>query len=158
MFIIDGNNLMWSVRQCPDAVGPNKDFQLCRLIGRYLGLIRENGEIIFDGTGPPDKRGFDGIENLEVFFAGAETDTDTVIEEKIQASTAPKRLIIVSSDRRLRKAAHAKKATSIKSEAFWGDIQKQLSRKPGPKEPREKRDGLTEGETEQWLEMFGIEQ
>jgi predicted RNA-binding protein with PIN domain len=149
---------MWAIRQCPDEKGPNSDCQLCRLIGRYLGLIGESGEIVFDGTGPPDKRGFDQIENIEVFFAGAGTDTDTIIEEKIQASTAPKRLVIVSSDRRLRKAAHTKKATAVKSEAFWEDMRKQLSRKPGPKEPREKRNGLTEGETEQWLEIFGFDQ
>lgn len=157
-FLVDGNNLMWAIRQCPDETGPNSDYQLCRLIGRYLGLIGESGEIVFDGTGPPEKRDFDQIENIEVFFAGAGTDTDTIIEEKIQASTAPKRLVIVSSDRRLRKAAHTKKATAVKSEAFWDDMRKQLSRKPGPKEPREKRNGLTEGETEQWLEIFGFDQ
>ncbi|NIQ70825.1 MAG: hypothetical protein GTN94_30295, partial [Candidatus Aminicenantes bacterium] len=130
----------------------------CRIIGSYLKLTGQKGEIIFDGTGPPDKSGFDGISNLEVFFAGLGTDTDTIIEDKIIANTAPRRLKIVSSDRRLRKAARARKATSVKSEVFWNDIQKQLSRKKTAKEPTAKRRGLSESETSQWLEIFGLEQ
>jgi hypothetical protein len=63
-----------------------------------------------------------------------------------------------SSDRRLRKAARARKAISVKSEVFWNNIQKQLSRKKTIKEPAAKRQGLTDGETKQWLEFFGLEQ
>ncbi|MHC4643679.1 MAG: hypothetical protein ACYS32_18715, partial [Planctomycetota bacterium] len=83
---------------------------------------------------------------------------DTVIEDKISLNTAPRRLRIVSSDRRLRKAARARKATSIKSEVFWNNMQKQLSRRKVAKEPTAKRRGLSESETRQWLDIFGIEQ
>ena len=134
------------------------DVQLCHIIGSYLNLTGQRGEIIFDGIGPPDKSGFDGISNLEVFFAGAGSDTDTVIEDKIIANSAPRRLRVVSSDRRLRKAARARKATSITSEAFWHNIQKQLSRKKTVKEPSAKRQGLSDSETRQWLDIFGLEQ
>jgi predicted RNA-binding protein with PIN domain len=132
--------------------------QLCWVLSRYFRLIRENGQIVFDGTGPPDKSGFDNISDVEVLFAGQNCDTDTVIEEKIKASTAPKRLVVVSSDRRLRKAAHAKKAKAVKSDVFWVDVQKQLMRKRGAKEPPGKRLGITESETERWLKFFGLEQ
>ena len=158
MFFIDGNNLLHSVQKDDPDSGPISDVQLCRIIGSYLKLTGQSGEIIFDGTGPPDKSGFDGIGNLEVFFAGSGTDADTVIEDKITANSAPKRLTIVSSDRRLRKAARARKATSIKSEVFWNNMQKQLSRKQMAKEPAAKRRGLSESETRQWLEIFGLEQ
>jgi predicted RNA-binding protein with PIN domain len=157
MIIIDGHNLLHLVHK-DESCDPPSDVGLCRIISMYLKQTGQTGEIIFDGTGPPDKNGFDNISNLEIFFAGLGTDTDTVIEDKISASTAPKRLTIVSSDRRLRKAARARKATSIKSEVFWNNIQKQLSRKRPPKEPPEKRKGLTEGETRQWLDIFGLEQ
>ncbi len=157
MFIIDGHNLLHSVDK-DDGSESISDVQLCRIIGSYLKLTGQNGKIIFDGTGPPDKSGFDSIGNLEVFFAGSGTDADTVIEDKIIANSAPKRLKIVSSDRRLRKAARARKATSIKSEVFWNNMQKQLSRKKMAKEPAAKRRGLSESETTQWLEIFGLEQ
>jgi predicted RNA-binding protein with PIN domain len=158
MFIIDGHNLLHTIYKVEGDSGAISDVGLCRILSRYFSLIGETGEIIFDGTGPPDKSGFDNISNLEVFFAGPGTDTDTVIEDKISASTAPKGLTIVSSDRRLRSAARKRKATSIKSDVFWNDVQKQLSRKRPIKEPTEKRQGLNEGETEQWLEFFGFEQ
>jgi len=158
MFIIDGHNLLHSVhKEDPDS-GAISDVGLCRIVGRYLKLTGQKGEIIFDGTGPRDKSGFDDISNLEVFFAGLGTDTDTVIEDKIGANTAPRRLTIVSSDRRLRKAARARKAISVKSEVFWNNIQKQLSRKKTTKEPAAKRRGLSDSETKQWLEFFGLEQ
>ncbi len=158
MFIIDGHNLLDSIQKDDPDSGPISDVQLCHIIGRYLKLTGQSGEIIFDGIGPPDKSGFDGISNMEVFFSGLRTDTDTVIENKITANSAPRRLKIVSSDRRLRKAARSRKAISVKSEVFWNNIQKQLSRKKTIKEPAAKRQGLTEGETKQWLEFFGLEQ
>ena len=158
MFIIDGHNLLHTIFKLEGDSGATSDVGLCRILGRYFKLTGEKGEMIFDGTGPPDKGGFDNISNLEVFFAGVRSDADTVIEDKISANTAPKRLIIVSSDRRLRKAARIRKATSMKSDVFWNDVQKQLSRKRPAKEPTEKRQGLNEGETEQWLEFFGFGQ
>lgn len=154
--VVDGHNLLWAVQDLSDEV--ISDVQLCRIVGRYLKLTGQKGQIIFDGIGPPDKSGFENISDVEVFFAGQNTDTDTVIEKKITASTAPKRLIIVSTDRRLRRAARARKATAIKSEDFWVDVQKRMRAKSRSREPAEKRLGLTDSETEQWLEFFDLEQ
>jgi hypothetical protein len=156
--IIDGHNLLHSInKEDPDS-GPISDVRLCQVISRYLKLIDEKGEIIFDGTGPRDKGGFDNISNLEVFFAGLRSDAYTVIEDKIKASTAPKRLTIVSSDRRLRDAARKRKATVEKSQVFWENLCRQLARKKTIIEPAGKRRGLSEGETEQWLKFFDLEQ
>lgn len=157
-YIIDGHNLLHAIRKADEEFEPVSDVQLCRSVGAYLKLIGDSGEIVFDGTGPPDKTAFANIGKVEVLFAGRDTDTDTVIENKITASTAPKRLSIVSSDRRLRRAAQRRRATAIKSEDFWRDVQKQLSRKRPAKEPLAKQQGLTESETEHWLEYFGFDQ
>jgi hypothetical protein len=92
MFIIDGHNLLHAIFKSEEDSGVISDVGLCRILGRYFMLTGEKGEMVFDGTGPPDKSGFDNISNLEVFFAGLGTDADTVIEDKISASTAPKRL------------------------------------------------------------------
>ncbi len=156
--LIDGHNLLHSICEAEEDFRVISDIQLCSIVGRYLKQIGESGQIIFDGAGPYDKSGFDNISNLDVLFAGPGTDTDTVMEEKIRLSTAPKRLSIVSSDRRLRKAAHARKAKAIKSETFWHVVQKQLRRKRNVKEPPAKRHGLSQSETKRWLEFFGIEQ
>jgi predicted RNA-binding protein with PIN domain len=155
--IIDGNNLLQSIKKSGEDFESLTAGRLCRIISRYLRLAGEKGEIVFDGTGPPDKSEFDNINDLEVFFAGRATDADTVIEDKIRISTAPKRLTVVSSDRRLRSAARTRKAAAVKADVFWNDIQKRLSQKKKAKEPAEKRRGLTEGETQKWLEFFGLE-
>ncbi|MHC4086582.1 MAG: NYN domain-containing protein [Planctomycetota bacterium] len=158
MIIIDGHNLLHSIVKLSDEDESINDVKLCWIISRYLRAIRKQGEIIFDGTGPRDKSQFDNIANLEVLFAGLGSDADTVIENMIKANTAPKRLSIVSSDRRLREAARTRRATAVKSEVFWDNLQKQLKRKKPVKEPEAKRAGLSESETRQWLEFFGIEQ
>ncbi|MBN2180305.1 MAG: NYN domain-containing protein [Sedimentisphaerales bacterium] len=158
MYLIDGHNLLHALPKLDELIAPVGDVQLCVMIGSYLELIGQTGEIIFDGTGPRDKSGFDNIGGIEITFAGLGTDTDTIIEDKIRASTAPKRLVIVSSDRRLRKAARARKAVSVKSDEFWLKINKQLSKKKPKQEPGAKRGGLSESETKQWLDFFGFEQ
>jgi predicted RNA-binding protein with PIN domain len=155
--VIDGHNLLWSVQNNEDC-GLVSDVQLCRVISEYLKQIGDKGELVFDGTGPSDKSGFENISNLEVTFSGLASDCDTVIEHKIRASSAPGRLTVVSSDRRLRDAAHARKATSVKSEDFWKDVQRQLRRRRRSDEPRGKRDGIDAGEAEQWMRFFGLEQ
>ena len=158
MHIIDGHNLLHAICKTVGGTETISEVGLCRALSRFFELTGEKGEVVFDGAGPPDKAGFDTIGNLEVSFAGYGSDTDTVIEDKIKANTAPKRLTIVSSDRRLRKAARARKAASVKSDVFWNNIQKQLSRKRRTREPPAKRQGLSEGETKQWLEFFGLGQ
>jgi predicted RNA-binding protein with PIN domain len=157
MIIIDGHNLLHSIVKLSDEAESINDVKLCWIISRYLRAIRKQGKIIFDGTGPRDKSQFDNIANLEVLFAGLGSDADTIIENMIKANTAPKRLSIVSSDRRLREAARTRRATAVKSEVFWDNLQKQLKRKKPVKEPEAKRVGLSESETRQWLEFFGIE-
>ena len=158
MIIIDGHNLLHTILKIEEDPHAINDIELCRVIGRYLNRLRQSGEIIFDGRGPRDKSVFESVDGVEVSFSGLKNDTDTIVEEKIRINTAPKRLTIVSSDRRLRKAARSRKANSVKSEDFWIQVQKQLSRKRPPKEPIGKRTGLSDSETKQWLKIFGIEQ
>lgn len=159
MFLIDGYNLLCAVQKLQSADAEISDIRLCRIIAAYLQKIDDSGEIIFDGIGPPDKTGLQTRRHLEVVFSGRLTDADTVIEHKIAASTGPRHLTVVSSDRRLRTAARRRKADSVKAEAFWQQMQEELNRpEPTPTEPREKREGISEGETDRWLRRFGLEE
>ena len=129
MYIIDGHNLLHTVIKIDDVSGTINDVQLCRIIDYFFQLTGQKGELVFDGTGPRDKYAFENFINLEVFFAGLRSDADTVIEDKIKADSSPKRFVVVSSDRRIRKAARAKKAEAVKSEEFWKNLCKQLNKK-----------------------------
>jgi len=155
--IIDGHNLLWSVRNLEEGTSIT-DVKLCQILDSYFRVVGTIAEIIFDGVGPPNKTEFDNVKNLEITFSGRASDCDTVIEQRILASTAPKLLTVVSSDRRLRDAAAARKAIAVKSEDFWSDVEKRLAKQRKSKEPPGKRGGLTESETELWLKAFGLGQ
>jgi predicted RNA-binding protein with PIN domain len=155
--IIDGYNLLHSIHKTNEDSDVISDIQLCRIVDIFLTQTGQKGEIIFDGTGPPDKEKFDNMKKLDVFFAGPGGDADAVIENKIKASTAPKRLTVVSNDRRVLQAARTRKAAARKANVFWDNLQKQLSRKKTAHGPAAKRQGLSESETEQWLKFFGLE-
>jgi len=138
---------------------PLSEVKLCYTISRYLKLISQKAVIVFDGTGPVEKGRFENINNLEVIFSGSGVEADQVIEERIKANTAPKRLTVVSTDRRLQVAAKAAGANTLTSSSFWESLCKRLVREDRKKkEPAEKRTGITESETEQWLKIFGFEQ
>jgi predicted RNA-binding protein with PIN domain len=158
MYIIDGYNLLWSVHKVSERSEEVSEARLCRLIGRYLRIIADEGQVVFDGIGPPDKTAFSNTAGVEVIFTGSKTDADSFIEAKINSDTAPRRLIIVSSDRSIRKAAGLRKAVSLKSEQFWRDVISVLSKKDKVQEPAEKRQGLDQAQTGQWLKYFGFDQ
>jgi hypothetical protein len=154
--IIDGHNLLWAI-QNPDEDTSISDTAMCQALDTYFTITRDKAEIIFDGIGPPDKTGLNNLSNLEITFSGRNSDCDSIIEQRILDSTAPSHLTIVSTDRKIRDAAAARKATSIQSDEFWIIVTKKLSKQKRGKEPAAKRTGLTESETDLWLRAFGLD-
>ena len=154
--VIDGYNLLRSVQKNQEYAGFD-EVMLCRVISEYLKSVRSYGQIIFDGIGSSDKSELADIERLEVYFSGQDLEADDIIEEKILSSTAPKNLIIISSDRRIRTAAGQRKATSVSSDIFWLSLVEQLDRKKPASEPKAKRQGITDAEADAWLDEFGID-
>ncbi len=155
--IVDGYNLLRWIQSSNEEYAMLEEAGLCRLLCQYLGRIGDRGHIYFDGIGPPDKTELGGLAGLEVYFSGTEKEADDLIEEKISDNTAPRRLIVVSDDRRIRKAAQQKKAVSVRCEPFWMMIQNLLGRGTLTREPKEKRTGISQLETDQWMDFFGID-
>ena len=157
MYLIDGHNLLRSVQQLDEELWDLTDVRLCEMLDRCLARCGRQGRIIFDGVGPPNKGAFDAMRHLEVFFSGRGVETDAVIEDRLESDPAAAKLTVVSNDRRLRRAALAARASVMRCEAFWDYVERQLSRKSPPKEPPGKRQGLSEGETERWLDIFDLD-
>lgn len=159
--IIDGYNLLRWVQK--DEEFENLvEVGLCRIISDYLKSVRDRGHVVFDGVGPRDKSDFEqlgGLENVEVYFSGEHYEADEVIMQKIEDSTAPKSLVVVSSDREIRAAAGKRKAVSVKSDIFWLGVLHTLETRQKPVfEPKAKRGEITEAETDQWMDYFGIDE
>jgi predicted RNA-binding protein with PIN domain len=159
-YIIDGNNLLWAIRNNDERFAPVDEVRMCWTIGRFLTLTRDEGELVFDGTGPrPADRGrFENIPRLAVSFAGIGRNADDVIEERVKTHVSSDPIVLVSNDRRLRLAAHQAKAVPMKAEAFWEKVMAEVGKKRAKPEPTAKRHGLSESETDVWLKAFGIEE
>ena len=95
MIIIDGHNLLFSIQKSFEESESVTPAVLCRMIDAYLRQVDEAGCLVFDGTGPPDREIFENMMKLEVIFSGRTKDADRVIEDKIAANTAPRRLVVV---------------------------------------------------------------
>jgi predicted RNA-binding protein with PIN domain len=157
-YLIDGCNLLWAIRNNDERFKPVDEVRMCWTLGRYLSQIGDSGELVFDGSGPNDKGRFDHIPGLTVSFAGISRDADGVIEEKIKTHASSHPLILVSNDRRLRQTALHHTASVLHAEAFWERVLAEANRKRPPPEPTAKQHGLSESETEMWLEAFGLEE
>jgi predicted RNA-binding protein with PIN domain len=116
--------------------------------------------IVFDARDPPwglsrklDHRG------MTVYFASRHEDADSMIEELIRADSAPKRLIVVSSDHRLHRAAKRRRATAVDSDRWFRDLmQARLERAAGSPSEMSKPEGpFSPGEVEFWLKQFEID-
>jgi hypothetical protein len=155
--LIDGYNLLRAVQNLTEQPFNITDVQLCLVLGEYLYRIKKNGRIVFDGTGPKDKTAFKNIKNLEVIFSGSSHEADDIIEKLVFENTAPKNLVVVSSDRRVKAAAKKRKATAVDCVDFWTEVTKTLEKKRRRKpEPQAKFIGISEAETEYWLREFGL--
>ncbi len=98
-------------------------------------------------------------KGLSVRFAPRETDADSVIEDLIKSDSAPRRLTVVSSDHRLQRAAHRRKATAIDSDVWFADLLRARRARHEHAAGEAKPDGpFSMGEVEFWLKQFGAEE
>jgi len=161
--IIDGYNVLYAADLVPPSGGPHglerARRSLLRLIsGRLTPRERHRTTVVFDapeqtmGPSPPHE-----VHQLLVMFADRDGDADAMIERLIRKNSAPRRLCVVSSDRRLQKAARRRRAGFLDSETFLKRLARRASRAEhrGEEEPAAKRSGrLSPGEVDAWLRVF----
>jgi predicted RNA-binding protein with PIN domain len=161
-YIFDGHNLVFAVRGSGEqfaalSVEAATHF-LCHVLEQYLIIKKSRGILFYDGMGPADKRFFQNFSRLDVEFAGDFYEADDYIEAEIEANSAPKRLVVVSSDRKIRDKAKRRRATSIPSMDFWLDVLKEVDKpRRKVKEPAAKQKGITSSEVSYWMRMFKLE-
>jgi uncharacterized protein len=155
-FLIDGNNLMHAMASVGLDAGRSA---LCFLLENVLG-DRESAVVVFDGPRRSEESlEEDGTSPLDIRFSGRRV-ADAILIEEIRANSAPRRLTVVSTDREVRTAARRRRCPLVTSEAFAEELRRRkwsLDRPVSPSpEPKEKREGLTEGQTRHWLREFGL--
>lgn len=91
--------------------------------------------IVFDAAqAPPGLPDRHEHAAMQVRFARNYPTADDLIEELIAADHAPRALVVVSSDHRLHRAAHRRKAKAIDSDTWIGELERRTSKSPPPGE------------------------
>ena len=126
--LIDGYNLMFAGGLLGKKLGPDQ-FRKVRTrflndLAHALGPIRSHETtVVFDASNPPfDLPTKSTHKGLTILFAVNDENADARLEQLIAEHSAPKRLRVVSSDRRVRVAATRRRAVSISSDDFWVEI------------------------------------
>lgn len=93
----------------------------------------------------------------EVIYSGRSGSADDVIERIIDAHTAPRDLVVVSSDRRIKRAATRKRSRSIASDVFLAQVMADRTRAPMPAIPAFVQEiPLSSSAVDLWRIEFGL--
>ena len=110
--------------------------------------------VVCDGPSPDRGRfQLDLLPDVTAVFSGPTSDADSVIERLIIESHTPTRLVVVSSDRRIERAARRRGCRALGSPEF---LRACLGAKPStPAEATEHDNAMPPEEIESWLRAFG---
>lgn len=135
--ILDGYNVMHAAGITRSRYGPG-DLDRCRqrLNKRLIALLSrdvlERATIVYDAfDSPSDDERLQDCGGLTVLFAPRGSDADTQIERMLRTHSAPRQVVVVSSDHRLHKAARRRKAGCVDSEEFLAALEIEGAVRPG---------------------------
>lgn len=154
-FLIDGNNLIHALAEVDRSV---ERLGLCMML-RPLIDRGERVEVVFDGPAPPKglSEQIDQTGAIVRYSPAAPADEDII--GTLRAHSAPRRLVVVSSDREIRTAARARRCRWSSAEDFARklvDLQ-HAPRPAEPAEPRAKQAGLDDEQRKFWYRQFGLD-
>lgn len=157
MLLIDTYNVIHLPEAPPELVDGGA-FALCRMLSRSRYAGREIA-LICDGTAPTGAarttaRGEDG-GGFEVAFVGPHRSADDEIEARLRERGGP-RVLVVSTDRRLRRAAKRARARSVTSGTFLGHLLADLTRKRAGLPAFASEVPLDPYSVAAWMEEFGM--
>ncbi|MCA9035491.1 MAG: NYN domain-containing protein [Planctomycetaceae bacterium] len=168
--LIDGYNLMHAAGFARYRYGPG-DLQRCRqrflteLTSRLQQEALPDSLVIFDAFESPDDTDRTMVVNgLTVNFAEPGGDADSEIEEIIRTHSAPRQVLVVSSDHRLHKAARRRRCRCVDSAVFWRQIDPDNSqnapmrRKPPDSRPMPVTSEVNEHDSMEWPEVFDFDE
>lgn len=149
-FIVDGNNVMG---QTP---GWHRDKSksrraLLQKLAAFAQLKKARVTVVFDGGADnmaPEGSVFHGVK---VLYAERGSDADTRIQQLVEASTDPRGLTVVTSDRHLAFLVRSRGATVIRSGEFRTLIEQLLGSLPVAEDGEQ----FEVGDVNAWLRYFG---
>ena len=161
--LIDGYNLLHATDIFGDDTGPNTFQRSREALLAFLAASLNEGErrqttIVFDAAeAPPGLPNHYTVEGLQVIYARDYPDADTLIEEMIEEHTAPRGVLVVSSDHRVQRAARRRGAKYTDSERWYSELWQrriELRRNQQKSVPEKPVGQLSTEEIAYWVEQF----
>jgi predicted RNA-binding protein with PIN domain len=160
-YLIDGYNLLYAMGVLRGKAGP-MGLEKARL--RLLGLLRgafgaaeaARVTVVFDAAGAaPGATEVQDYQGIQVRFAVRYEEADDLIEYLIGHNSAPRRLSVVSDDRRIQQAARRRRCLVVACDSFlrWLDRHRRDRRARLP-QAGAKPGKLSAAETQRWLDEF----
>ncbi|MEM9084083.1 MAG: NYN domain-containing protein, partial [Planctomycetota bacterium] len=143
---------------------PGKDpaapLALARLVSRSGYARRDDRQwatLVCDGVRPPGREPESPPVGVRIVYSGPTAEADDLIERLIAENNAPRRLLVVSADRRILAAARRRQAGNMASEVFLSRVIREVSAKESDLgKPQFTRDlPLRKAALVFWLEEFG---
>lgn len=141
--LIDGYNLVLGSGLVRTLSGPgNLERARQRLLGWLASRLDESerarATVVFDAKPHTVAKKEIWESGLRVLFAVDHPDADSCLEELILHHSAPKQLVVVSSDQRLQAAAKRRRAQAISSQDWFEQVEHRF-RQPKPITPADEK-------------------
>jgi uncharacterized protein len=157
--LIDGYNLLHASGVFGEGTALTELHRSREALLAFLASSLEQAErsratIVFDAAAaPPGLPQSYSYEGIHVQFARDPGNADELLENLIDAHDTPRKLIVVSSDHRVQRAARRRRATAVDSDKWWADLCANRHRQEA-EPPRKPSTESTAGEVAYWLAQF----
>jgi len=155
--LIDCYNVLHAEK--PELLAGLDEISLCKALA--TGPWRSD-RIVLVCDGKPKPLGFSNspVDNVEVIYSGPLLSADELIIQMVNRDTAPRRLMVISSDRQIRTLVRRRGAKSISSELFLKSLANYIT---GKNEQNKVNAGkfhdqqIPSDQVDQWLRDFGYD-
>lgn len=164
--LIDGYNLLHASGIMGRGIGPGGLERSRLALLNFLAASIDEAElprttVVFDANNAP--RGLPRSvrhRGITVQYASKYESADEMIEELIRLDSAPRRLIVVSGDNRIQRAARRRRAKAVASDVWYAELVRLRRERAeeGSQSPARPPVPLLEEDVNYWIRQFGGEE
>lgn len=154
--LVDGYNVLYT--DMPVNLAGLDEVGLCVLLSRSI-WAKGPITVVYDGKVKPHGPARSPVAAVKLVYSGPDRSADEVIISAIDADSAPRRLLVVSTDRQIQKAARRRRCQIMDSMAFVHHLAKGWRSgvdHQGQQAGGEFTKPLDGDEVQQWLKYFDI--
>ena len=154
--LIDAYNVLHVVGVLPPEQAGLTLEGLINLI-RTSRYAAEEAELACDGTRHPQVAAGTHAGGITVSFSGGSRTADDLIRDRVNESSAPRRLTVVSSDQAVIRSARRRRCRTMPSETFLAQIAEDANLpRPGSRGGPAAAPALSERQVEGWIQLFDL--